>query len=113
MQAPKGQEAIEQAIARLEGADQALNELQGIQPSKETQAKSEQVGQQLEGMRQKAAKQGQKPGQEGQPQPMPGQNGQGQQMVMQGPPMDTRPRINTPGQKGEWNSKAMSAGRDY
>ncbi|KAB2662734.1 MAG: hypothetical protein DVB31_11270 [Verrucomicrobia bacterium] len=113
MQSPKGQESLEQGIARLEGADQALNELQGLQPSKETQAKSEQVSQQLDGMRQKAAQQGQKPGPDGQPQLVPGQNGPGGQMVMQGPPMDTRPRINTPGMKGEWNSRAMNAGKDY
>ncbi len=114
MQSPKGKEALEQAIARLEGADQALNELQGLQPSKETQSKSEQVGQQLDGLRQQAAKKGQKPGPPGEGQPMiPGQGQQQQQMMMQGPPMDSRPKINTPGQKGEWNSKAMNSGKDY
>jgi tetratricopeptide (TPR) repeat protein len=111
MQTPKWQESLEQQIGRLEGADQALSELQGLKPSEQTQQKSEQVGEQLAGLRQKAAQKGQQPGQ-GQPQPIPGQ-GQGQQMVMQGPPMDSRPRINTPGSKGEFNSKAMNAGRDY
>jgi len=44
--------------------------------------------------------------------PMPG--GQMGQMPFQmGPPMDQRPRINTPGSKGEWNSKAMNSGKDY
>jgi hypothetical protein len=43
---------------------------------------------------------------------MPG--GQMGQMPFQmGPPMDQRPRINTPGAKGEWNSKAMNSGKDY
>ncbi len=112
MQSPSGPESMEQQIARLEGADQALNELQGLKPSKETQQKSDQVSQQLEGLRQKAAEKGQQPGQQGKPQPIPGQ-GPGQQVMMQGPPMDSRPRLNTPGVKGEWNSKAMNAGRDY
>ena len=113
MKSPGDQESLEQGIARLEGADQALNELQGLRPSKETQGKSEQVSKQLDGLRQKAAKDGQKPGQDGSPQLVPGQNGQGGQMVMQGPPMDMRPRINTPGMKGEWNSRAMNSGKDY
>jgi hypothetical protein len=103
---------MEQQMARLEGADQALNELMGLKPSPETQQKSEQVGEKLDGLRQKAAEQGQKPGEQGQPMPMPG--GQMGQMPFQmGPPMDQRPRINTPGAKGEWNSKAMTSGKDY
>lgn len=112
MQTPQFKESMEQQMARLEGADQALNELMGLQPSQETQKKSEQVGQQLEGLRQKAAEKGQKPGEDGMPMPMPG--GQMGQLPMQmGPPMDQRPRINTPGVKGEWNSKAMTSGKDY
>lgn len=112
MQDPKFQESMEQQMARLEGADQALNELMGLKPSPETQQKSEQVGEKLDGLRQKAAEQGQKPGEQGQPMPMPG--GQMGQMPFQmGPPMDQRPRINTPGAKGEWNSKAMTSGKDY
>lgn len=112
MQDPKFQESMEQQMARLEGADQALNELMGLKPSPETQQKSEQVGEKLDGLRQKAAEKGQKPGEQGQPMPMPG--GQMGQMPFQmGPPMDQRPRINTPGAKGEWNSKAMTSGKDY
>ncbi len=112
MQNPKFQESMEQQMARLEGADQALNELMGLKPSPETQQKSEQVGEQLDGLRQKAAEKGEKPGEQGQPMPMPG--GQMGQMPFQmGPPMDQRPRINTPGAKGEWNSKAMNSGKDY
>ena len=99
-------------LARLEGADQALNELMGLQPSPDAQQKSEQVGQQLDGLRQAAAQQGQKPGQEGQPMPMPGGQ-QGFMPMNYGLPMDQRPRINTPGSKGEWNSRAMNAGKDY
>jgi tetratricopeptide (TPR) repeat protein len=112
MQDPQFKESMEQQMARLEGADQALNELMGLKPSPETQKKSEQVGEKLDGLRQKAAEKGQKPGQQGQPMPMPG--GQMGQMPFQmGPPMDQRPRINTPGSKGEWNSKAMNSGKDY
>lgn len=111
MQTPRFQESLEQQIARLEGADQALNELMGLQPSPESQQKSEQVGQQLDGLRQKAAQKGQKPG-EGPPMPSPG--GQmGQMPYQMGLPMDQRPRINTPGMKGEWNSRAMNSGKDY
>ncbi len=112
MQNPQFKESMEQQMARLEGADQALNELMGLKPSPEAQKKSEQVGEKLDGLRQKAAEKGQKPGQQGQPMPMPG--GQMGQMPFQmGPPMDQRPRINTPGSKGEWNSKAMNSGKDY
>jgi hypothetical protein len=112
MQDPQFKESMEQQMARLEGADQALNELMGLKPSPEAQKKSEQVGEKLDGLRQKAAEKGQKPGQQGQPMPMPG--GQMGQMPFQmGPPMDQRPRINTPGSKGEWNSKAMNSGKDY
>jgi len=112
MQKPGNQESLEQQIARLEGADQALNELMGIQPSPQTQQKSDQVGQQLDSLRQAAAEQGQKPGEQGQPMPMPGGQ-QGQMPFNMGLPMDQRPRINTPGSKGEWNSKAMNSGKDY
>ena len=112
MKQPGFQESLEQQIARLEGADQALNELMGLQPSPDAQQKSEQVGEQLEGLRQAAAKQGQKPGQDGQPMPMPGGQ-QGFMPMNTGMPMDQRPRINTPGSKGEWNSRAMNAGKDY
>lgn len=112
MKQPGFQESLEQQIARLEGADQALNELMGLQPSPDAQQKSEQVGEQLDGLRQAAAKQGQKPGQDGQPMPMPGGQ-QGFMPMNTGMPMDQRPRINTPGAKGEWNSRAMNAGKDY
>ena len=112
MKKPGFQESLEQQIARLEGADQALNELMGLQPSPDAQQKSEQVGEQLDGLRQAASKQGQKPGQEGQPMPMPGGQ-QGFMPMNTGIPMDQRPRINTPGSKGEWNSRAMNAGKDY
>ena len=55
MQNPQFKECMEQEMARLEGADQALNELMGLKPSPETQKKSEQVGEKLDGLRQKAA----------------------------------------------------------
>lgn len=108
MKAPPN-ESLEQQAARLEGAEQALNQLQGLDPSEETAGKAEQVGEQLEGVRQMLA-------QKGQPMPMPGQ-GQpqlAQQMPQQmGPPMDAPPRPNTPGAKGGWQSPAMNRAQDY
>ncbi len=112
MKDPQFKESLEQQIARLEGADQALAELMGLKPSEESQQKSDQVGKQLEGLRQQAADKGQQPGKDGPPMPMPG--GQMGQFPMQmGPPMDQRPKINTPGVKGEWSSRAMNSGKDY
>ena len=108
MKAPS-KESLEQQAARLEGAEQALNQLQGLEPSEETADKAEQVGEQLEGVRQKLAEKGQ---------PMP-QPGQGQPQLAQqspqqmGPPMDAPPRPNTPGAKGGWQSPAMNRAQDY
>jgi len=108
MKAPP-RESLEQQAARLEGAEQALNQLQGLEPSEETAQKAEQVGEQLEGVRQKLA-------QQGQPMPMPGQGTPqlAQQSPQQmGPPMDAPPRPNTPGAKGAWNSPVMNRTQDY
>lgn len=107
---PKGQESLEAKAARLEGAEQALDELETLKPSDETAQKAQQVGEKLDGVRQKLAeqaqKQGQKPGgQQPQQAPMPPQ--------FQGPPIDAPPRINTPGQKGPFNSSAMNRKQDY
>lgn len=108
MKAPP-KESLEQQAARLEGAEQALNQLQGLEPSEETAQKAEEVGEQLEGVRQKLA-------QQGQPMPMPGQGTPqlAQQSPQQmGPPMDAPPRPNTPGSKGAWNSPVMNRAQDY
>lgn len=108
MKAPS-QESLEQQAARLEGAEQALNQLQGLNPSEETAGKSEQVGEQLEGVRQKLAEKGQPI-----PQPGQGQPQLAQQPTQQfGPPMDAPPRPNTPGSKGPWQSPAMNRAQDY
>lgn len=95
MKAPS-RESLEQQAARLEGAQQALQQLMGLEPSEETAGKAEQVGKELDGVRQQLAE-------EGPPMPMPGEGNP--QMVQQlqqqmGPPMDAPPRPNTPGAKG-------------
>ena len=108
MQDPKGQESMEAKAARLEGAEQALDELQSLNPSEKTSEKAEQVGKQLDGVRQKLAEQAQKSGQQ------PGGQQPGQmQPQFQGPPIDAPPRINTPGQKGQYSSSAMNKKQDY
>ena len=108
MKAPS-KESLEQQAARLEGAEQALNQLQGLEPSEETSQKAEQVGEELEGVRQKLSQQGQPMPQPGQGQPQLAQQPQ-QQM---GPPMDAPPRPNTPGAKGAWQSPVMNRAQDY
>ena len=108
MQDPKGQESLEAQAARLEGAEQALDELQSLSPSEKTSEKAEQVGKKLDGVRQKLADQAQKSGQQ------PGGQQPGQmQPQFQGPPIDAPPRINTPGQKGQYSSPIMNKKQDY
>ena len=109
MKAPS-KESLEQQAARLEGAEQALNQLQGLNPSEETGEKAEQVGEELEGVRQKLAEKGQPMPQPGQGTPQLAQQSPQQQM---GPPMDAPPRPNTPGAKGAWQSPVMNRAQDY
>jgi len=52
---------MEAKAARLEGAEQALNELQSIKPSDRTAQRAEQVGKELDGLRQMLAEKGQTP----------------------------------------------------
>ena len=108
---PGQDESGEQQAARLEGAQQALNELMGLNPSDKTGQKARQVGEQLDQVRQQLAQAGkQLPGQMGEPQ-MPGP---GQQMMVQGLPTDAPPKLNAPGQKGPWSSPTMLRSlRDY
>jgi tetratricopeptide (TPR) repeat protein len=112
MQDQGDKESMEAKAARLEGAEQALNQLQGLNPSEQTGKKADQVGQQLEGLRGELA---QKASQEGksQPQPGPGQQQLAQQMQNAGVPMDAPPKVNTPGAKGQYQSSAMNKGQDY
>ena len=108
MQDPKGKESLEAQAARLEGAEQALDELQTLKPSDETSEKAQQVGEKLDGVRQKLSEQAQKTGQK------PGGQQQAQMPPQfQGPPIDAPPRVNTPGQKGQFNSTAMNRKQDY
>lgn len=104
-------ESMESKAARLEGAEQALNQLQGLKPSEQTAQKAEQVGKQLGELREQLAQQ---EGKDGQPQqqPGPGQQ-QAQQLQNQGVPLDSPPKVNTPGTKGKFNSAAMNKGQDY
>lgn len=103
-------ESLESQAARLEGAEQALNELQSLSPSPGTAGKAEAVGQQLDGIRQKLAQQAQKSGQQpGGPPTQPSPT----QMSMNGIPLDAPPRVNTPGKKGAWNSAVMNKAQDY
>lgn len=104
-------ESMESKAARLEGAEQALNQLQGLKPSEQTAQKAEQVGKQLGELREQLAQQ---EGKDGQPQSQPGQGQQqAQQLQNQGVPLDSPPKVNTPGTKGKFNSAAMNKGQDY
>lgn len=114
MQSPGGQEPMESKAARLEGAEQALNELQSLQPSDRTAQRAEQVGKELDGLRQMLADKGKGTGEdqgEGDPrnglQPMPGAP---QWMA---PPLDGPPRIQQPGAKGQAPKGAGRNPRDY
>lgn len=97
MNKPGTEESLEQAVSRLEGAQQAFDQLMGLKPSDKTKAKGEQVGKELEGLRGQMAEKGKQPGQNpgdqpGPPMPAPGQ------VAQQGIPLDMRPRLNQAGQ---------------
>ena len=113
MQSPEGAEPMESQAARLEGAEQALGELQALKPSDRTDQPAKQVGKELDGLREKMGDNGKEPGQ-GQPGSLPGQ-GQGQQPQPQwiGQPLDGPPRINQPGSKGQSPKNAGKNIRDY
>lgn len=115
MQQPKGQESMESKAARLEGAEQALNELQSLQPSERTSQRADQVGKELDGLRQMMADKGagQQPGQGEPGRSGQGQQGQGQQQQWAGPPLDGPPRIDQPGSKGSAPKNAGYKLRDY
>lgn len=108
---PQGGESLEQEAARLEGAQQAFNELMGLNPSDRAKQKGEEAGQQLEGVRGKLA-------QQGKPMPQPGGNNpmmaqMPQQPSLDGMPMDSAPKINTPGRRGMKESPTLLKGPDY
>lgn len=117
MKKPGEQESLESEVTRLEGAEQALNELQSLKPSDKTAKKAQQVGQQLGEARQKMAQRGKKPGGkedesgEGQSSKRPGGPPQNN---LQSMPMDSPPRLDTPGVRGTYQSPAMNRNlRDY
>lgn len=112
MQDQGDKESMEAKAARLEGAEQALNQLQGLNPSEQTGQKADQVGQQLESLREKLAQQAGKDGKP-QPQPGPGQQQLSQQLQNSGVPLDAPPKVNMPGAKGQYQSSAMNKGQDY
>jgi hypothetical protein len=114
MQSPQGQESMESKAARLEGAEQALGELQSLRPSEGTAQKADQVGKELDGLRQQMADKGKEPGgQQGQPQPGGQSPGQGQQPQWAGPPLDGPPRLDQPGSRGTAPKNAGRNLRDY
>jgi len=117
MKKPGDQESPEGEVTRLEGAEQALNELQSLKPSEKTAKKAQQVGEQLGEARQKMAKRGKKPG-EGEEESGQGESGKKPggppQNNLQSMPMDAPPRLDTPGVKGPYQSPAMNRNlRDY
>ena len=118
MQKPGGEESLEAEATRLEGAEQALNELQSLKPSKQTAEKAQQVGEQLGGVRQKMAQRGKKPGEKEGEESSQGESGKQPggppQNNLQSLPMDAPPRLDTPGMKGPYQSPAMNRNlRDY
>ncbi len=117
MKKPGGQESPEGEVTRLEGAEQALNELQSLKPSDKTAQKAQQVGQQLGEARQKLARKGKEPGgeEEGSQPSKAGQKPGGPpQNNLQSMPMDAPPKLDTPGAKGRYMSPAMNRTlRDY
>jgi len=118
MKKPGEEESLEGEVSRLEGAEQALSELQGLKPSEKTGQKAQQVGKQLGEARSKMAQRGKKPGSKEE-----GEDGEGQggkkpkgppQSNLQSMPMDAPPRLDAPGVKGQYQSPAMNRNlRDY
>lgn len=112
MQPGGEQESTEEQISRMEGAQQAFNELQGLKPSTQTAEKARQAGEKAEQLRQQLAE-------KGQPMQQPGGDKPGQAQMqprdeMQGPPMDTPPRLDRRGRSGPYQSGAMNRNlRDY
>ena len=114
MQSPEGQEPMEAKAARLEGAEQALNELQALKPSDRTAQKAEQVGKELDGLRQMLAEKGQQPSDSpGQGDPKNGAQPMPAPPQWMAPPLDGPPRINQPGGKGQAPKSAGRNVRDY
>ena len=113
MKKPGESESLDEEAMRLQGAEQALNELQSLKPSQKTAEKAQQVGEQLGKVRQKLGEKGQpeipQPGGPGQPpQPTEPQND------LQSMPMDSPPKLDKPGVKGPYQSPAMNRNlRDY
>lgn len=113
MKSPGDGEQLDEKAMRLQGAEQALNELQSLKPSPKTAQKAQQVGDELAEVRRQL-------GEKGQPEiPQPG--GPGQQPMPTDPqndpramPMDSPPKLDTPGVKGPYQSPAMNRNlRDY
>lgn len=113
MKSPQQGESLDEQAMRLQGAEQALNELQSLKPSQKTAQKAQQVGEELAEVRRQLGEKGQpeipQPGGPGQ-QPMPTQP----QNDPQSMPMDSPPKLDTPGVKGPYQSPAMNRNlRDY
>jgi tetratricopeptide (TPR) repeat protein len=109
LKTPGGEESPDAQVMRLEGAEQAFNELQGLRPSKQTAEKAQQAGEKLEGLRRMLGK-------SGEPEPGPGQGSQPGSSTpgINGPPMDSPPMLDRPGVRGVYHSTTMNRSlRDY
>lgn len=118
MKKPGEEESPEAEVTRLEGAEQAFNELQSLNPSDKTAQKAQQVGEQIGKAREKLAKKtkGMEDGED-----PDGSKGRNRQRAegnpnndLQSMPMDAPPRLDTPGVKSPYQSPAMNRNlRDY
>ena len=113
MKEPGGEESLDEQAMRLQGAEQAFNELQSLKPSDKTGEKTRQAGEKLGKIRQQLAERGQpempQPGGKGGP-PLPTEP----QYDSQSMTMDSPPKLDTPGRRGPYQSPAMNRNlRDY
>ncbi len=107
MNGPTGPETPDAQVMRMEGAEQAFNELQELRPSSQTADKARQAAQKLEGLRGKL-------GQNGQTGPPGGSKPGPPAPVIHGPPIDSPPKLDTPGVHGVYHSTTMNRSlRDY
>ena len=103
-------ESLEEQAMRLEGAEQALHELQSLRPSQQTAEQAQQIGKMLAAVRAQMAGKPQPGGKQRgqQPAPMP------PEAFAEGMPLDSPPKLDTPGSKGPYQSGAMNRSlRDY
>ena len=114
MQDPGKEESLEEQLQRMQGAEQVLTELQSLKPSDQTAEKARLAGSEAGRLRQMLADQASKdatqPGRKGSAtRPTPSQPSSLGSM-----PMDSPPKLDTPGVRSAFQSRAMNRGiRDY